>query len=1060
MRTTTRTACLSAISCLIFTVIHAQEQRIFNQNASRSNHLRNFSKNDAWSFGISAGEGFAIKSNESTLFRGNSIATKIFGNYYFGNIGLGVSGGIIAGDISNSSLNSFLTERKFPQDQVQITKGKPFNSYFLFGPSFRFGKRVEIGGNVQAGLFFNNPGGVTIGQSGATRPLYRFDAGDKNMFPGVSGDIHLAYPINASTQFLINTGYLQTKSSIRLFDPQRGIDVATVQNHDIKLLTAGIGIVKSFGGGRDAHSGQASGKKHIGNVKYEEITITTREAGSGMATGRIISTESNNGVVSPRDMQSGLPTGRRAYQPGQPVYGNRQMNESCGPVTLTTTNPDGTSEQRTFACPADAAQYAERISMNVTTPKQTQGSSFGEKVNQGLHAAGSALSQGASRGVIYGTINWGNGNAYGITTNEMAAVSSVGSLSGNGGGAAAASYAATGRMMNNNTNNYSSQGVVTTFYAREAGSGMATGRRSRDAGSGMATGRRQYEPVFNEDGNNTCTDCAVSAKLVAHELTHVVQQANASVKDNPLYNDNGSHGTNPMHERNSSGGNGGLVCGTTTHFFVILTNADNGEQVAQTKPDSCGNFWFANVPVGNYAVRIKGDMLVQKEYAVNINKDGKYDVAGEMIADNNQLVVLLNSSVTDNDDQKSKVIVRGWDPEKKESVSGSINDSKSATLLGSALPGGSVISSAFVAGNPIGGIIVKGGKNPGGSLRTTQTNEYGEFEFTDLEKGNYTITADLKYTIDNATIVTLGDNDALSERKGWDGTVKGGSLTDNAAMRKGWDGTVKGGSKTKAQDHNSSRSNKTSSLADIDTDNGNDGDQQQRKVKGKIVTKGDTGMLMVDADEPITFRWTPVVPKPQEPVTYKLKVWQLMQGQNGSQAMRSNQPLVEKTVTGANEAALDNVYTGPCKPPYLCDFIWSVQAISSNGTTGSIETGTFSAAQTKAQNNNTVRSNRTELKSILIEADLDGDGEYETDVTAKVNDEIILDENGKAIAPQQKAGISTSRSNIRNRSSLEIVNDGLYVSYGDAVINNKEVPVKSVLKTKHDTAKNSVGNIR
>ena len=37
-----------------------------------------------------------------------------------------------------------------------------------------------------------------------------------------------------------------------------------------------------------------------------------------------------------------------------------------------------------------------RISMNVTVAKQTQGATFGEKVNAGLHAAGSALAQGAS----------------------------------------------------------------------------------------------------------------------------------------------------------------------------------------------------------------------------------------------------------------------------------------------------------------------------------------------------------------------------------------------------------------------------------------------------------------------------------------------------------------------------------------------------------------------------------------------------------------------------------------------------------------------------------------
>ena len=55
---------------------------------------------------------------------------------------------------------------------------------------------------------------------------------------------------------------------------------------------------------------------------------------------------------------------------------------------------------------AAAASYAKgatppagmpnRISMNVTVPKQTQGATFGEKVNQGLHAAGGAVAQGAA----------------------------------------------------------------------------------------------------------------------------------------------------------------------------------------------------------------------------------------------------------------------------------------------------------------------------------------------------------------------------------------------------------------------------------------------------------------------------------------------------------------------------------------------------------------------------------------------------------------------------------------------------------------------------------------
>ena len=125
-----------------------------------------------------------------------------------------------------------------------------------------------------------------------------------------------------------------------------------------------------------------------------------------------------------------------------------------------------------------------RISMNVTVPKQTQGATFGEKVNAGLHAAGGALANGASLIIECGTsacvVALPDGSGYRATLDSMtlapldaaqglslrkatsgasllggalpggsilsAAVSSVGNLAGGGGGgAAAASYAATGR---------------------------------------------------------------------------------------------------------------------------------------------------------------------------------------------------------------------------------------------------------------------------------------------------------------------------------------------------------------------------------------------------------------------------------------------------------------------------------------------------------------------------------------------------------------------------------------------------------------------------------------
>ncbi|NNV55067.1 hypothetical protein [Limnovirga soli] len=81
-----------------------------------------------------------------------------------------------------------------------------------------------------------------------------------------------------------------------------------------------------------------------------------------------------------------------------------------------------------------------------------------------------------------------------------------------------------------------------------------------------------------------------------------------------------------------------------------------------------------------------------------------------------------------------------------------------------------------------------------------------------------------------------------------------------------------------------------------------------------------------EANAPITFRWTPVVPKPKEPVTYRLKVWQLMQGQTGAQAMKVNQTIVEKNVENLTQT---NITSGlfPCSPN--CRFVWAVQATNS-----------------------------------------------------------------------------------------------------------------------------------
>lgn len=87
--------------------------------------------------------------------------------------------------------------------------------------------------------------------------------------------------------------------------------------------------------------------------------------------------------------------------------------------------------------------------------------------------------------------------------------------------------------------------------------------------------------------------------------------------------------------------------------------------------------------------------------------------------------------------------------------------------------------------------------------------------------------------------------------------------------------------------------------------------------------------------QPIAFRWTPVLPRPQEPIVYRLKIWQLMEGQTAAIAMRSNPPIVTKDVGNITQATISNLITGPCRPPYLCDFVWRIEAVSKEQFQGS-----------------------------------------------------------------------------------------------------------------------------
>lgn len=126
-------------------------------------------------------------------------------------------------------------------------------------------------------------------------------------------------------------------------------------------------------------------------------------------------------------------------------------------------------------------------------------------------------------------------------------------------------------------------------------------------------------------------------------------------------------------------------------------------------------------------------------------------------------------------------------------------------------------------------------------------------------------------------------------------------------------------------------------------------EQQSYQAPQVVAPANETILKESDLLKPITFRWTPLIPRPQEPVTYRLRVWQLMEGQNGTQARTVNQPLLTKDVDNLTQAMVSNLITGPCKPPYLCNFVWNIQALNREGkpiggNNGTSETYSFTYA--------------------------------------------------------------------------------------------------------------------
>jgi hypothetical protein len=94
------------------------------------------------------------------------------------------------------------------------------------------------------------------------------------------------------------------------------------------------------------------------------------------------------------------------------------------------------------------------------------------------------------------------------------------------------------------------------------------------------------------------------------------------------------------------------------------------------------------------------------------------------------------------------------------------------------------------------------------------------------------------------------------------------------------------------------------------------------------------------AQTAVTFRWTPLVPASSSPATYRLRVFEVLENQKDMQALRSNQPLLDKNIVGTTQfiwqpqlsmmtyVAADSSTTNKTAGK---KFIWTIQTLDNLG---------------------------------------------------------------------------------------------------------------------------------